>query len=191
MSGRGFALSPTPPFFGNERPVRMKGLRSVLTCDDKRWWKFPHLARYACWLERLVGEALPEEEVGLGYLEFRHEPAGHEDEDVDRLHADGSYIRSVFTVFGPPTVYREGRVQRTVPGGHTLLMTAMDRAKAVGVRCTLHRRPGTGPERAVIVCSFEPRPEPPPLPRVYKDVGKDYRRCRKSRGGRFASGLRN
>src|SRR5262249_47243085 len=31
------------------------------------------------------------------------------------------------------------------------------RARAVHMPCTLHRRPGAGPERAVIVCSFEPR----------------------------------
>ncbi|MFI5460716.1 MAG: hypothetical protein ACHRXM_35330 [Isosphaerales bacterium] len=45
--------------------------------------------------------------------------------------------------------------------GQTLVLTALDRARALGVPCTLHRRPGAGPERAVIVCSFEPRRQQP------------------------------
>ena len=84
-----------------------------------------------CWLEGLLGAALPEEAVSLASLEFRHEPAGLEDPEVDRLHADGSYIRSVCTLYGPGTVYRDGREERPVPDGQTLLMTAMDRARAV------------------------------------------------------------
>ena len=62
-------------------------------------------------------------------------------------------------LYGPTTVYRDGRAERSVPDGQTLLMTAQDRTKAVRVPCTLHRRPGAGPERAVIVCSFERRPD--------------------------------
>src|SRR5262249_25537648 len=67
---------------------------------------------------------------------------------------------------------RDGDAQRPVPRGQTLLMTAMDRARALGVPCTLHRRPGPGPERAVIVCSFEPRPEQPQPPNVYRCVAQ-------------------
>src|SRR5438445_631867 len=52
----------------------------------------------------------------------------------------------------------------------SLLMTAMDRAHALHVPCTLHRRPGAGPPRAVIVCSFEPREENLHLPNVFCQV---------------------
>jgi len=38
----------------------------------------------------------------------------------------------------------------SAPDGQTLLMTAMDRARVVGVPCTLHRRPGAGPEHDAI-----------------------------------------
>jgi hypothetical protein len=125
----------------------------------KQWRRFPELARYACWLEALLAAALPEESAPLAVLEHRHEQAGYADAEVDRLHADGSYVRSVCPLFGPVTVYRDGDQLRPVPLLHTLFMTATDRARARGVSCTLHRRPGAGPERAVIVCSFAPRPE--------------------------------
>jgi hypothetical protein len=46
----------------------MKKTRTVLPSHDKRWWRFPPLARYACWLEALLGEALPEEAVSLASL---------------------------------------------------------------------------------------------------------------------------
>jgi hypothetical protein len=141
-------------------------------------------------LEALLAEALPEEAVSLDSLEFRHEPAGSEDRTVDRLHADGSYVRSVWTLYGPPTIYRDGKVERPVPDGQTLLMTAMGRARAVRRPCTLHRRPGAGPERAVIVCSFKPRSEQPPLVSVYREAAQ-VPCCRsKRRGGRFLSCLR-
>jgi hypothetical protein len=81
---------------------------------------------------------------------------------------DGSYIRAVYTLFGPSTVYLDGDAERSVPCGPTLLMTALERCKATGLPCTLHRRPGSGPERAVIVCSFAPRPEKPELEDVYR-----------------------
>ena len=68
------------------------------------------------------------------------------------------------------TVYREGEVERPVPDGQTLLMTAQDRTRATRVPCTLHRRPGAGPERAVVVCSFEPRREDAALTNVYRQV---------------------
>ena len=122
--------------------------------------------------------------MSLDSLEFRHEPAGSEDQQVDRLHADGSYLRSVCTLYGPATVYRDGNVERSVLDGYTLLMTALGRARAVGRPCTLHRRPGAGPERAVLVCSFEPRPEKPPLASLYRQVAQTRRRCSKPRGGR-------
>jgi len=157
MLGRGFAPVPTPSFFDDGSLRRMKRDRLVLPSDSGRWSRWPQLARYRSWLECLLGEALPEESPCLADLELRHEPAGLEDEEVDRLHADGSYLRSVLTLHGPATIYRDGRSERPVPSGHTLLMTAMDRARALRLHCTLHRRPGAGPERAVIVCSFEPR----------------------------------
>jgi hypothetical protein len=157
MSERGFTLVKTPRFFDGDSFLRLKRSLTVLPSHFQRRQFPPPLALYGRWLEALLGQALPEEPVSLAYLQFRHEPAGYEHRVVDRLHADGSYIRSVHTLYGPTTVYREGEEERSVPRGHTLLMTAMDRARAVGVPCTLHRRPGAGPERAVIVCSFEPR----------------------------------
>jgi hypothetical protein len=159
MLGHGFALVDTPPFFGDGRFLRCKKGKAALAFHCDRWRRFPELVRYSCWLEWLLGEALPEEPVALARLEVRREPAGFTDAEVDRLHADGSYIRAVYTLFGPATVVREGREERPVPGGQTLLLTATGRARVVGVPCTLHRRPGAGPERAVIVCSFEPRRE--------------------------------
>lgn len=161
MSGPGFGLVDTPPFFDDGLLVRLRRQRTVLLAPDKRWVRFPQLARYACWLELLLSEALPEEGVSLTALEYRHELAFSVDHEVDRLHADGSYIRSVYTLFGAATIYRDGGVERSVPHGQTLLMTAMARARAIRLPCTLHRRPGAGPERAVIVCSFEPSEEQP------------------------------
>jgi hypothetical protein len=169
MTGWGFALVDTPAFRDGVL-ARLRGRSRVLTLQDKRWWKFPQLARYGCWLEGLIGEALPEEAVALVSLEFRHEPAGFGDPEVDRLHADGSYIRSVCTLYGLATVYRSGRVERPVPDRQTLLMTAMNRARAVGVPCTLHRRPGPGPERGVIVCSLEPATREGPLVSLRRQV---------------------
>jgi hypothetical protein len=189
LMGRGFALVATPPSFGEGHFPRLHSRRTTLLSDDPRWQQFPSLAHYACWLEDLLGKALPEEAVCLVSLEFRHEPAGSEDRLVDRLHADGSYVRSVCTLYGPATIYRDWGVERPVPGGQTLVMTAMDRARAVRLPCTLHRRPGAGPERAVIVFSFEPRPEQP-LVSVYRVVAQTRRRCRKPSGGRIRTGLR-
>jgi hypothetical protein len=173
MAGRGFTLLGTPRFLDEGLLLRLQGGTTVLPSDCPRWWKFPQLARYGCWLERLLGKALPEESLALAALEYRHEPAGSENQEVDRLHADGSYLRSVFTPYGPATVYRDG-TERPVPRGQTLVMTAQNRARALGVACTLHRRPGAGPERAVIVCSFVPRPEPPPRAHAYRRVAQTH-----------------
>jgi hypothetical protein len=131
-------------------------------------------------LEWLLSEALPEEGVRLASLELRHERAGLADGEVDRLHADGSYIRSVLTLFGPTTIYRHEGVERLTPDGQTLLMTAMDRARARRARCTLHRRPGAGPERAVVVCSFEPRQEQPHLANVYREAALSHTQRKRS-----------
>ena len=154
MMGRGFALAPTPLCSDDLLLKELHGGRSAPRPGSKRWWKFPRLNRYGCWLQRLLVEALPEETLRLVDVDVRHEPAGSENPLVDKLHADGSYIRSVWTLYGPTTIYRDGRAELSVPLGLTLVMTAMDRARALGVRCTLHRRPGAGSERAVIVCSF-------------------------------------
>jgi hypothetical protein len=70
----------------------------TLTPDCKQWLRFPQLARYGCWLEQLLGMALPEEDLPRFALEFRREPAGTVDPEVDGLHADGSYLRSVVTL---------------------------------------------------------------------------------------------
>jgi hypothetical protein len=157
LLGRGFTLVDTPPFSDDGLLRRLKRSKTVLPSHSKRWWKYPQLAHYGCWLEEYLRAALPEESVSLAALEFRHEPAGCTDQEVDRLHADGSYIRTVFTPYGPTTVYRDDASECPVPHGRTLIMTAMDRARALRVPCTLHRRPGAGPERTVIVCSFVPR----------------------------------
>jgi hypothetical protein len=161
MRERGFTLVRTPWLFDHDLLRRLRRSKEVLPCHAKGWRKHPHLVRYAHWLECLLRRALPEESLCLMRQEHRHEPAGYVDREVDTLHADGSYVRSVFTLYGMSTIYRDGRAELPVPGGHTLLLTAMYRARAVGLPCTLHRRPGAGPERAVIVCSFEPSPEAP------------------------------
>jgi hypothetical protein len=123
----------------------------------------------------LLGQALPEEAVSLAALEYRHEQAGFLDPEVDRLHADGSYIRSVLTLYGLTTIYRDDDTEKPVPAEQTLLMTAQGRARAIGVPCTLHRRPERGPERAVIVGSFEPRPEDPHWADVYRQAAHAHR----------------
>ena len=175
----------TPSFLDDGLFRWLKRSKTVLPFHSKRWWKYPQLARYGCWLERLLGEALPEESVSLTVLEFRHEPAGSTDQEVDRLHADGSYIRSVFTRYGPTTVYRDGDAELSVPHGQTLLMTALGRARAIHVPCTLHRRPGAGPERAVIVCSFEPREDELRRANVVRLVAQaNSQRRSDSKGGR-------
>jgi hypothetical protein len=155
MLERGFTLVETPRFFRGNRLLATKNSMMLKLPDCKR--RFPELARYGGWLQRLLQDALSEERVSLGILEFRYEAIDHADKLVDRLHADGSYIRSVYTLYGPSTIYREGKVERPVPSSQTLLMTATGRARKMRVPCTLHRRPGPGCERAVIVCSFESR----------------------------------
>jgi len=172
MGEQGFALVDPPQVFPDDLLRRVKERRTVLPFQDRRWSKFPELARYAYWLERLLNEALPEETVSLTALELRQEPAGSLDLEVDRLHADGSYIRSVATLYGLATLYRDGEIERPVPAGQTLLMTAHDRTRAVSVSCTLHRRPGPGPERALIVCSFEPWPEAPEGTNSFRQVAQ-------------------
>ncbi len=179
MSERGFALVDAPSFVDDDLLLRLRRTRTVLALPSKRWRQLPQLAQYACWLEELLGEALAEEALSLAALEFRHEPAGHADPEVDRLHADGSYLRTVCTLYGPATVYRDEGVERSVPDGQTLLMTALGRARAVRVPCTLHRRPGPGPERAVLVCSFEPRTEQPQPANLYREVIQAQTRKRK------------
>ena len=167
MLERGFVLLETPRFVDNTLAARCTGAMGV---HCKQWRTFPQLARYGFWLETLLRRALPEESLSLSSLEFRNEPDGFEDHEVDRLHADGSYIRSVCTLRGLATIYRDQKVEQSAPVGHTLLMTAMDRARAVRVPCTLHRRPGAGPQRAVIVCSFEPCDENSGLPNIFHQV---------------------
>jgi hypothetical protein len=172
MLERGFALVDTPSLPDDCLSPRTKRSRTTLRSGDKKWWRFPPLARYGCWLEELLGQSLPEEAVCLVSLEFRHERAGLVDQQVDGLHADGSYIRSVLTLYGPTTIYRQGKVEQPVPEGQTLLMTAQDRTRARRIPCTLHRRPGAGAERAVIVCSFEPRQGRPAAAQVYRQVAQ-------------------
>jgi hypothetical protein len=183
MTGCGFALVATPACFGGRLFHRLWETRTVLPAPDSRWRRYPRLACYACWLEALLERALPEEALSLKYLDYRREPAGYEDPEVDQLHGDGSYLRTVCTLDGPATIYRVGGAERPVPEGRTLLMTATGRARAVGLPCTLHRRPGAGPQRPLIVCSFEPRAERPPKC-VYKEVAAAHRRGGPPRGSR-------
>jgi hypothetical protein len=181
MLGRGFALVNGPSFRAEGLVQRLRRRRTVLPSDSKRWWQYPQLARYGCWLEGLLSRALPEESVVLTELEFRHEPAGTVDKEVDGWHADGSYLRSVGTLYGPGTVYLDDDAESSAPSGQVLLMTAMSRARAVGVPCTLHRRPGAGPERAVIVCSFEPHQESAQRADVYRRAAEPGNPRRPSR----------
>jgi hypothetical protein len=162
MLERGFALVDRPWFFDDGPCLRLKKSMTLMPVRGNRCWKHPELHRYGRWLETLLDRALPEECLSLVALEFRYEQAGAVDQEVDRLHADGSYIRSVCTLYGLGTIYRDCGAEWPVPCGQTLLMTAMLRAKELGLPCTLHRRPGAGPERAVIVCSFEPQQHPEP-----------------------------
>jgi hypothetical protein len=170
LLGRGFTLVSAPRAFDGGLLVRLGRVRTSLRFDSDRWWKYPELARYACWLESLLAEALPEESAALAALEFRHEPAGFVDRLTERLHADGGYLRAVFAPRGPTTVYWEEDAERPVPAGQTLVMTASDRTRALGVPCTLHRRPAAEVERALVVCSFGPRPEGPRPPNVCRRV---------------------
>jgi hypothetical protein len=175
MLVRGFSLVSTPSFFDDDLFPRLTRRKTVLSYHAKRWWKYPQLARYACWLERLLNGALPEEHLALAYLEFRNEPAGYTEFIVDRLHVDGSYIRSVCTLDGPTTIYQDGSEERSVPQGQTLLMTAIERSRVLDIPGTLHCRPGAGPERTVIVCSFEPRPEQPQLASLSRHAAQPQR----------------
>jgi hypothetical protein len=172
MLERGFSLVDMPPLLDGGRFPELKKKKMVMTCDCMRWWQFPQLAVHACWLESLVSEALPEESVSLVALDYRYEQASFEDRTVDRLHADGSYVRSVYTLYGASTLYREEDNEHSVPRGRALLLTAMSRARALGLHCTLHRRPGPGPERAVIVCSFEPRYEKRGKAEIHREVAR-------------------
>jgi hypothetical protein len=152
----GFCLVRSPWFFNERLLQRLPRRRLLLRVQDKLRQRYPELAHYGAWLAQLLLLALPEEEARLVTLEYRYEPAGSEDEEVDRLHADGSYIRAVYNLCGSATVYRHEGVETAVPASHTLLMTAQQRTRARRISSTLHRRPGAGPERAVLVCSFEP-----------------------------------
>jgi hypothetical protein len=181
MSGRGFALVDTPRFLDDDLLARLRRGRTVIPFHSPLWRQFPQLARYGRWLEALLVQALPAETPGLVAVEFRHEPPGTTDPQVDHLHADGSYVRSVCTPYGRPTIYRDGAAELPVPDGQTLLMTALGRARAVGIPCTLHRRPGPGPERGVIVCSFERRHELPQQPGASRPAARGRRRGRKHR----------
>jgi hypothetical protein len=175
MVERGFALVDTPWFFDDDLLLRLQRRSRSLSFHDQRWWKFPQLARYGCWLERVLGEILPEGPISLSALEYRHEPAGAENIEVDHLHADRGYIRTVCTLSGLSTIYRPAKIERPVPDGQTLVMTAQDRTRALRVPCTLHRRPGPGPERAVIVGTFAPRQEQPHQANVYREVARSER----------------
>jgi hypothetical protein len=161
LSGRGFALVDTPRFFDDET-FRPPGAGTTAFCFDHTLSrKFPSLSRYGRWLAQLLARALPDELVPLVLLEYRREPAGYTDSDVDRLHVDGAYLRAVYSLSGRATIYRDGNKERSVPDGQTLVMTAMDRTRATRVHSTLHRRPDAGAARELIVCSFRPRPEKP------------------------------
>jgi hypothetical protein len=172
---RGFVLVRTPWFFDTRVLERLRRPRTVLPFDSDRWRKFPELACYGCWVEQFLQMALPDEPLSLVKLDVRHEPAGSVDQVVDRMHIDGSYIRSVCTLYGAPTLYRDGEVDRPVPERQTLVMTAVERTRALGIPATLHRRPSAGPERLVIVCSFEPCTEGPQPEPIFQRVARTAR----------------
>ncbi len=178
MLGRGFSLVETPSFSHESLQNRWNQRSSLLLFSSKHWMKYPHLARYACWLEDLVTRALPEEKLSFIGLEFRREPAGHVNREVDRLHADAAYLRAVYTLYGASTIYRENRQEFPVPEGRTLLMTAQDRTRAVRIPGTLHRRPGPGPERAVLVSTFQPRSEEDEAVKIYRQAAAQKPRRR-------------
>ena len=50
MMGRGFDSVATTEVFDAEPLRELRTGRMVLRFDCKRWWKFPQLARYGCWL---------------------------------------------------------------------------------------------------------------------------------------------
>lgn len=151
---KGFALLPTPRLHVDEALPRGKKDRILAPFFSRRSERFPELARYGRWLDSLLRQALPEECLGLDTLEYRFERAKLVIDEVDKLHADGGYIRSLYTLAGPPTVYLHARKEHIVPFGRTLVITAFGRARKVRVPCTLHRRPGSGIERTLIVGTF-------------------------------------
>lgn len=167
MLGKGFVLVDTSRLI-DDIPLPPRTLQ--LEFHSKQWWKFPQLARYSLRLETLLRPSLPEESVSLAAVEFRVEAESFEEPSVDHLHIDGSYIRSVCTLYGPSTIYRHKKVEQSAPLKQTLLMTAIDRGRTLRIPCTLHRRPGPGPARAVIVCSFEPREDDLRRPNVFRNV---------------------
>jgi hypothetical protein len=154
MRREGFALVTTPPIRLSPTLIRGRKNRVLTSLDSRCSWRFPELVNYGEWLQRLIQQTLPEERLQLGTLEFRFERGGLVDKEVDRIHADGGYIRSLHLLWGLSTFYRNGKIEQIVPKGQTLLMTAMDRARKLHVPCTLHRRPEANSERALIVCSF-------------------------------------
>ncbi len=157
MMGRGFALVPTPLCPGDHLLKELKGARTAPRPGSKRWSRFPHLHRYRCWLERLLVQALPEETLRLVDLDVRHEPAGSANPLVDKLHADGLYVRSVWTLYGPTTIYRDGRAEPLRPARPNFVDDGHGPRK--GTRSALHAPPpsrrGTGTSRdRVLVCEF-------------------------------------
>jgi hypothetical protein len=153
MLERGFTLLKTPKAVHD---VLLPALKRSVTVRSLEGQRFPGLPCYGAWVQWLLQMLLPEERICLTTLEYRYEPANHADEQIDRLHADGAYLRSAYTLSGASTIFRDAKTERSVPPGFTILMTAIGRARAIRVPCTLHRRPGRGMERSVIICSFEP-----------------------------------
>jgi hypothetical protein len=156
MLGRGFALVDTPPF-DDRLSDQLRRRRTTLRAGDSRWWKFPQLARYGCWLEALLRRALPEEAISLAALEFRHERAGLVDEEVDGLHADGSYIRSarcragaggdrLLVRAGPGASGAGGRLPPGCPGASAGPGRCAARARGKKVRRAARRQPANPQE---------------------------------------------
>ena len=152
--GRGFSLVDTPPFFGDGLPSVLVSTGWCYRSKTSVGGRSPELARYTFWLETILVEALPEESLCMTSVEFRHEPAGLEDREVDRLHADGSYLHSVWTLYGPATIYRDGRIEKPVPNGQTLLMTAIESCRkpfARALPCTgVRSKTGAGGDRLLV-----------------------------------------
>jgi hypothetical protein len=154
MHGPGYASVSGPSVQISDVLSRGKKNRVLTPFGSRQTLRFPELAQYGLWLESLVQEALWEEGLQLHSLEYRFEREGLADETVDKIHVDGGYIRSVYSLLGQPTVFMAAKEEQVVSPGQTFVMTAFERARQVRVPCTLHRRPGGNSERALIVCTF-------------------------------------